>query len=306
VSRIGRTVVFASAVLALALLGWSAIAAGGSEPNPNTGDSVLGTAGGLRYSSDTANLAPGNNDYGHSTAGCGPDTRSTVGGGAKIAGSPSGSRKIEGTRAYDWYDVDTLPNDGWSASGYGSPVGTISAFAICETGTPVYLVVTEPGSAHQVRSATEYCANPNQHVVGGGVSIATSSSFVSASYPADGADADHRHDDGWSARVLDPVGGAGGMYVDVVCQAGPVSYPTAKGQAGPGHDVSLTVSCPGGSHVSDGGGRITGPGAKVQLESSYPIDGADADSVPDDGWKTIAFNHSASNQTLTAYAVCLG
>jgi hypothetical protein len=292
---------------ALVPLVWSAVAVGGSEPDPNTGDTVLGVAGGLRYSSDPAAFDLGNNGYGQTIAGCGPASESTLGGGAKLAGPPPGSRKIEGVRPYDWYDQDMLPNDGFSAGGYGSTTGTITAFAICETGSPDYYSLTVPSSSSSVRSATQECGASSGHVVGGGISIATSSSFISASRPIDGSsDADNHPDDGWSGRVFDSIGGAGGMYLDAVCQAGPVSYPTAQGKAATGHAVTLKAPCPGGSHVSDGGGKITGPGAQVYLAGSYPIDDADADAVPDDGWKTIAFNGSSSKQKLTAYAVCLG
>ena len=44
----------------------------------------------------------------------------------------------------------------------------------------------------------------------------------------------------------------------------------------------------------------------MNLASTNPIDDADSDVVPDDGWKAVAYNGSGSRQKLTAYAICLG
>jgi hypothetical protein len=48
---------------------------------------------------------------------------------------------------------------------------------------------------------------------------------------------------------------------------------------------SLKVACPAGTHVT-GGGEATFNGYKgLRLRGSYPYDGGDPDSLPDDGWK---------------------
>jgi hypothetical protein len=45
-------------------------------------------------------------------------------------------------------------------------------------------------------------------------------------------------------------------------------------------------------------------GPDVILDSSFPIDGADADTVPDDGWAVNYNNPTASNSNFRVNAVC--
>jgi len=282
-----------------AVLGWSSVAVGGSTPDPNIGDTVLGTGHGLRYTSDGDTLDQGNDGYAHPFVGCGPAKRHVVGGGFTLKGPPAGSQRIGLESPLDYTDSDMKRDDGWAVSGYGSTTGALTAISICEKGTtPTYRHIAPPPSSNPVRSDTVSCHAGDGHVVGGGVAISTAFSFISASHPTDGADADNRPDDGWSGRVLDQIGGGGGFDLTAICQPGAVSYPTRETEVGTGQGGTALASCPHGTHISSGGGKITGPGAEVHLEDSYPVDGAH--------WKTVAFNSSPSKQTLTAYAVCLG
>lgn len=305
--RGGRAV--AAAVLAglVAFVVGIGAAWGGSEPDPDTNDTVLGTSGGLRYAAEAHAFDLGNHGYTRSNAGCGPDDWHIVGGGALLSGPSVKNRKIEDTRPYDWYDADSFPEDGWDSSGYGGSAGTLESFSICKAEPqPDYFHKVVPDSSGPVRFAKQKCEPGSGKVIGGGGFIATSESFMSQTYPYDGSDSDSAPDDGWAIRVLDTVGGIGGMSVDAVCQSGDVSYASSVDSTGAHSSAIATANCGAGSHVSGGGGRMSGPGGAVHLASSLPIDDSDPNEVPDDGWRAVAYNGSSSGQKLTAYAVCLG
>lgn len=294
------------AVVTGALLAFGAAAAfAGSEPDPDTEDVILGTSGGLRYASDSDDFDLGNYGFAQANTGCGPDDWHIVGGGVALNGPPAKKRKFGSTAPYDWYDMDSTPEDGWRSSGYGGDDGTLESFSICKAEPqPDYFRGETSDSDDEVRSDKVECGD-GKAIAGGGF-IATSESFLSQSYPYDGSDSNSTPDDGWAVRLYDTVGGLGGMHVDVVCQSGSVSYEDATDNAGAHGSASATANCPGGTHVSGGGGKMAGPGAKVNLASSNPIDDSDANETPDDGWKAVAYNDSGNQQKLTTYAVCLG
>jgi hypothetical protein len=68
--------------------------------------------------------------------------------------------------------------------------------------------------------------------------------------------------------------------------------------------VGASALCPEGTSVVSGGGRVFTIGPDVILDTSLPIDGADADTVPDDGWAVNYNNPTASNSNFRVYAVC--
>src|SRR5687767_6829080 len=53
----------------------------------------------------------------------------------------------------------------------------------------------------------------------------------------------------------------------------------------PGTTRAVTAECPGKTHVVGGGGESGGGFGDTFISSSFPFDGADRDSKPDDGWK---------------------
>lgn len=70
---------------------------------------------------------------------------------------------------------------------------------------------------------------------------------------------------------------------------------------GPG---TIKAPCPGATHVISGGmGTVNGYGG-ILLTGSYPYDGSDNDSAPDDGWKVDVTNRGG--QETAAYALCSG
>ena len=68
---------------------------------------------------------------------------------------------------------------------------------------------------------------------------------------------------------------------------------------GPG---TIKAPCPGATHVISGGmGTVNGYGG-ILLTGSYPYDGSDKDSAPDDGWKIDVTNRGG--QETAADALC--
>lgn len=294
----------AIAIVSVASLLAASAALAGSDPDPNTDDFDYGTSGGLRYRSDVEAFNMG---YARAVAGCGSEEFNTIGGGVRLAGPSAADHRIASTVPYDWYDLDDEAEDGWLASGLGATPGNVLTFSICASGaTPNYHRYDVPNSSGPVRSAKRACGSGNGRVTGGGGRIATSGSFLSQSYPFDGNDGDKRPDDGWAIRVYDTAGGPGGMNVNAVCRAGPVSYTSAKDNVAPHHSAASLADCPAGTHVTGGGAKLAGPAGKVHLASSYPFDDGDGNLTPDDGWKTGGYNGSTRKRGLTVYAICLG
>jgi len=68
--------------------------------------------------------------------------------------------------------------------------------------------------------------------------------------------------------------------------------------------VGSSVDCPAGTSVVSGGARPFTIGPDVILDSSFPSDGADADTIPDDRWSVFYNNPTASNSNFRVNAVC--
>ncbi|MEO8106816.1 MAG: hypothetical protein ABI720_05810 [Actinomycetes bacterium] len=71
-----------------------------------------------------------------------------------------------------------------------------------------------------------------------------------------------------------------------------------------GTGVGGSVDCPVGTSVVSGGAAPFTVGPDVILDSSTPIDGADADLVRDDGWAVNYNNPTGSSSNFRVYAVC--
>jgi hypothetical protein len=81
-----------------------------------------------------------------------------------------------------------------------------------------------------------------------------------------------------------------------------IEGPTVTLLAGTG--VGANVLCPVGTSVVSGGGRPMTVGPDVILDSSLPVDGPDADTVPDDGWAVNYNNPTVGNSNFRVNAVC--
>ncbi len=67
---------------------------------------------------------------------------------------------------------------------------------------------------------------------------------------------------------------------------------------------SVDAMCPDGFKVTGGGGFSNGAYQETKLQDSYPIDGADNDSKPDDGWRATVWNTAAMSRNTEAQAIC--
>jgi hypothetical protein len=110
--------------------------------------------------------------------------------------------------------------------------------------------------------------------------------------------------DGW--RVVAETGQNGtavGTDANVICRKGTVRYVTKTGTlpASPGA-LTLTARCPSNMHVTGGGAVASDGGAALgaYVSSSYPIDGSDGDSRPDDGWRATFYGSTQPGTKVIA------
>jgi hypothetical protein len=302
-----RSLAAAAAVTALAasLASTSAVAGGPTDPN---GDEVnLGVAGGLKYVLEDHNVGDGGTHsppYDATDIACGPHVDSpwhVVSGGGMVK-APASQTLLAVMRPMDldasFESPDNAAPDDWWETVVKSVVGhKLTGYAICSKRSNHYVIHETPPSTSSARTDSATCPAGEQ-VFGGGTFIATSDSFVNSSYPLQG---------GWKSRVNDAVGGAGGMETYVICRPSVHIVLSANVHANlaPGSAASVAATCSTARHASGGGGRLTGPIGQAWLSASRPIDGSDADSVPDDGWKVTGYNASGIVKSLWAIAVCV-
>ncbi len=279
----------------------------GMQPDPNAGDSKLGTAGKLRYASDSDPLNQMNLGYAFPSAGCGTGGARTVGGGFRMQGPKPGKRRVAETEPTDYFaDSDDFPDDGWNVAGFGNASGELTAFSICSTGGhPEYRTQSVPADSSSVRTESVRCGR-GLHVVSGGAIIASSSSYLNSSQPYDGGDKDKAPDDGWSARVFDTIGGTGGFEVYAICErGGSISYETKTQKLKKHHASSQRLSCSHREHATGGGIKVFGHGADAHLEGAYPYDSGDKGKTPDDGFKLQAFNDEGATKKIRSTVICV-
>jgi hypothetical protein len=287
----------AIAIAAFLLLASQAFA--GSQPDPRPGDKQLGTKGGIAYVSDT--VTSSNPVYTESDATCPKLDKGwrIAGGGFRVgdkAGSLSASRPLDIYLSFGDDDLD--PDEFWEASGDLALGKKLSSFAICIKEPKLHYVRADtPDGDSAPRSATDSCPGRTRPTGGGGF-IATSNSYITSLFPKGRSK--------WSVGLYDAIGGIGGMTSDFVClkakpkrAAKEATVPAAKTKA-------VKATCPSDSHVTGGGARFSGDPGDAKLLGSYPVDGKDADHVPDDGWKAQGHNDTVGPLQLKAYAICRG
>lgn len=62
--------------------------------------------------------------------------------------------------------------------------------------------------------------------------------------------------------------------------------------------------CPKGFHVTGGGAFSNGSYNETKIQSSYPIDGDDRNTKPDDGWRSIVWNTASTARNMESQAIC--
>jgi hypothetical protein len=279
----------------------------GGPVDPNLNDIVLGTVGGFRYATDTAPYDQSFNGYASVSAGCGSGSWHLIGGGVVADGSPAHAwQSFE--YPIDWTDPDTNRDDGFMGTGFGPAGSSIRAYSICAQSYQLaYPFVAIPHQPSGIRSGSAMCPS-GYRLTSGGVAISSNKSWITTSVPIDGADSDTIRDDGWHGTGFDTAGGTAGFTVTAVCVQGatPHYVNAAPVSVLDGHAVTVNVSCASNQHVVGGGVTVTGSAAEARIVVSGPFDGSDADSVPDDGWRTTVYNIAASPKTVRSFAICMG
>jgi hypothetical protein len=278
----------------------------GTAVDPNLNDTVLGKVDGIRYASDTAAYDAGSG-FADVQAGCGSDFWRVFSGGANGGGSPASAFEAA-DQPVEYPFVGGPTDDGWDSGGYGSAPSVLTGYAICVHGASLrYRSKVVPDSATGLRKATVSCGPKAWHVVGGSTFIATTNSWINASFPADTADGDTVPDDAWTGRVFDTIGGIGGFDIHAVCARGvALRYvKRAPKSIAAGATVTARAACRASEHVVGGGVRVSGRADQARVVGSYPYDGPDAGSIPDDGWTARVHALSGGTKKVTAFAVCL-
>jgi hypothetical protein len=302
-----RTTGFAATLVA-ALVFAAVAVAGTFDPAP--GDKEIGKAGDFRYEKDSEHFDPGNSNFASSAIFCGLN-RQAIGGGAKLEG-PATSKFLAVTRPLDVIeaaggDPDNELDDAWDASGFGPDMDKFTTYGICRKGDGLeYVLKDVADDATGLRSARVSC-DQGLHVVSGGAIIATTESWINSSRPFDSSDNGTRRDDGWAVKVLDTIGGIGGFQITAVCSDENPSYEKGSAKNVPAGDgASAVAECPSGTHVVGGGVEVDGPPNRARATGTYPKDDGDVDDVPDDAWKSSAYNLSGLEKDIKTYAICIG
>jgi hypothetical protein len=148
------------------------------------------------------------------------------------------------------------------------------------------------------------CGGPRWHLIGGGSAAggADPLKWDAASRPYDYDDPDTLGDDGWLAQGFGPSGSEVTGY-SICVRDGDLSYPIKTIADSPTGSRTGYVSCGGARwQVTNGSAFIATTGSWVQ--SSFPKDGRDADTVPGDGWKGTVYDAIGGTGSFGMYAVC--
>lgn len=234
-----------------------------------------------------------------------------VGGGLFISGI-AGEATINRSQNFDDFDPGT-PFAEWEVGGrnLAGSAKTFRGYAICRNAGTQGLKYLSVGAFDRPPgrfTSTVMCPNGTE-VVGGGAQVsAVNNEFVRTSRPIDGDDPGHTPDDGWKAGLYNGSGADASGRASVIClrkDRWSVSYvrdrdaDVAAGDAG--HPIA---SCPNGTSVAGGGAAVGRGSGEAWLNTSSPVDGADGDSVPDDGWEIYVYNASGEAKDISAFAVC--
>jgi hypothetical protein len=128
---------------------------------------------------------------------------------------------------------------------------------------------------------------------------------LGTSRPVDGSDPDSTPDDGWTATGINDSSRSGAeMTVTAICSTDDTftylhsNSKTVRSRS----EGSDQVSCPAHTHVVGGGVDLKGD--RPELADSFPFDGGDSGSSPDNGWRGSAFNDNFARQSMKVFAVC--
>jgi hypothetical protein len=148
------------------------------------------------------------------------------------------------------------------------------------------------------------CGGPRWHLIGGGSTSGgpVAQAWQSASRPDDYNDADTRGDDGWYAGAHGAASAELTAY-SICIRDGVIRYPTKTVANSPSGLRTASVGCGGAKwHATSGSAFIATTGSWVN--SSFPMDGGDPKSTPDDGWTGSVYDFIGGAGGFYIYAVC--
>ncbi len=125
--------------------------------------------------------------------------------------------------------------------------------------------------------------------------------------PADGPDAGDEPDDAWFVSIdFAPTGFEPEVEVYAICEERSHRTEVEADPIAVGETAKVSAPCPGRTRPTGGGVTLSGAEDEARVSSSYPFDGPDADSDPDDGWRGQARNAVGAPKTITVTAICRG
>jgi hypothetical protein len=148
------------------------------------------------------------------------------------------------------------------------------------------------------------CGPQQWHLLGGGSSAGgpANQAWIAADRPDDFNDPDFTLDDGWLSGGF---GAASGMLkgYSVCIQGDALRYRSANVPSSSSELRSGSIGCNGDKwHVASGSAFIATSNSWVS--SSYPMDGPDKDTIPDDGWKGAVYDTVGGFGGFSVFAEC--
>lgn len=272
----------------------------------SAGASAATTGGNLTYPTPHTQALPDDSGSGagvtSDSVNC-PTGSHPVGGGIRIDGSDPGL-DLE-------VHASAPTTTGWRTAGNNNAGLTahMKTFVVCAKGTYLYphkTVTIKPGASKTLKVS---CPAGSQ-VIGGGVTIVGGdhADEVRASEPADGADADHAIGDAWFGAAGNGSSVKVHMTVRAICDGSSATYKIkfhAPVLLTTNHKNSSQVMCPSGTRLVGGGADVSGANTNMEIHDMYPIDGSDADAIPDNGFTATGYNDGdPGTRQLITFAIC--
>jgi hypothetical protein len=271
-----------------------------------TGPAAGAGSSGLKYPSKVKAVPNAEPGVTSAQIACPADHPLVTGGGMEITGNESGldleiGSSLSGNHLKAWTGV---------ADNSSAASAELRITAICAVRGTLSRA-KEKSVARNTQGELKVSCPTGAKVIGGGVGITGDShkQEVATTQPFDGADADTLPDDGWLGRANNGLNKRVFMTVEALCsRSGSYTYVHSTRTKVPNNaQVEVSIGCPSRTHVTGGGVDVTGTNDGVEVADSFPFDGSDADTLPDDGWRADANNDgSGAPQKMQTFAICRG
>jgi hypothetical protein len=249
---------------------------------------VIGTAGSITYTTETANMMA--NETVQIQAACSAAKSITgVGFGTNVLNiHPTALTMISANVAL--IEAEASGND------------SLAAYVMCTSAKIKYATVSKQHFALSTGKIKVKCPG-RRHLVGGGVDAG--SRFIASTYPYDSKDKGKKPDDGWKATTF----GANTVTVEATAACSKIEpkYTKETLDLQPSTSSGVVASCKGETNLASVGAHLTGPIQYGDLNSLRPRDDGDAGSVPGDEVLVNMGNDNSNPdaEKLTGYAICI-